>query len=178
MVKRMPMPTKPFYRYDLKVEIPATEVAIVIDALDGEKLSLRDRLGNDELRRQLEEQEIHIDVRSDESLPDFQRDIETISTYLSELISGREFYVEPRPEKPLKPLLKGWVILGRRGETERMALDLDWDSDAQMVIDRGIDKSEARRRWNELPEWVRASISMRHTASSALRGTARADMKD
>jgi len=150
------MPMKPFYRYELNVEIPATEVAVLVDALEGEEFSLRERIGKEELRRKLEEQRIKLDVRSDESWPDFQRDIETLSTYLSEPISGREIYVDPGSGEPL---LKGWVILGRRGETERVALDLGWDAEAQAVVDRGIDMREARRRWKELPEWVRSSLT-------------------
>lgn len=149
------MPVKPFYRYDLNVEIPATEVAILVDALDGEEFSLRERIGNAELRRQLEEQQITLDVRSDESWPDFQRDIETLSAYLSEVIAGREICVDPGPREPL---LKGWVILGRRGETERVALDLAWDASAQTPVVRGVDMREARRRWQDLPEWVRSSL--------------------
>src|SRR5262245_38814718 len=89
-VQPMQTPLKPFYRYELNVEIPATEVAVLVDALDGEAFSLRERIGKEELRRSLEEQQIQLDVRSDEIWPAFQRDIETLSTYLSEPISGRE----------------------------------------------------------------------------------------
>ena len=146
----------PFYRYQLDVEIPATEVAVLVDALEGEAFSLRERIGKDKLRRQLEGQQIHLDERSDERWPDFQRDLETLSAYLSEPISGRETCVVPGPGEPS---LEGWVILGRRGETERLALDLAWDADAQAVVDRGTDLKEARRRWKELPEWVRSSLT-------------------
>jgi hypothetical protein len=152
----MPMPMKPFYRYDLNVEIPATDVAVLVDALEGEEFSLRDRLGRDELRRQLEQHQLEIEVLSDESWPEFQRDIETLSAYLSEPISGREIYVEPGPDEPL---IQGWVILGRRGESERLTLDLAWDADASAIVDRGIHKEEARRRWNDLPEWTHASLA-------------------
>jgi hypothetical protein len=159
MLSAMPIPLKPFYRYDLKVEIPATEVAVLVDALDGEEFSVRDRLGKDELRRQLEEQLIEIEVLSDNSWPEFQDDIETLSVYLAEPISGREVQVEPGTDQPE---VKGWVILGRRGESERVALDLGWDADALSLIDRGIDKNDARRRWKELPEWVRSSLTNQH----------------
>jgi hypothetical protein len=154
-----------FYAYDLKVEIPATEVAVLVDALDGEAFSLRDRLGKDELRRQLEDQEIRVDVVSDDRWPELQRDIETLSTYLSEPISGREIHVEPSPEGP--PRLTGWVILGRRGQTERLALDVAWDAEAQGLVDRGIDMDEARKRWKELPEWVRSSLTNQGAAKGA-----------
>jgi hypothetical protein len=152
----MAMSVKPFYRYQLDVDIPATEVAVLIDALAGEEFSLRERIGKEELLRQVEEQQIKLDVRSDERWPDFQRDVETLSAYLSEPISGREIRIEPGPGEPL---LEGWVLLGRRGETERLALDLAWDADAQTFVDRGVDMREARRRWKELPDWVRSSLT-------------------
>lgn len=152
----MTTPLKPFYRYELIADIPATEVAVLIDALDGEEFSLRERIGKEELRRSLEEQQIKLAVRSDERWPDFQRDIETLSTYLSEPISGREIHVDPSSGEPRA---EGWVILGRRGQTARVALDLSWDADTQALVDRGIDMKEARRRWKELPEWVRSSLT-------------------
>jgi hypothetical protein len=152
----MPQPIKPFYRYHLVVEIPATEVAVLVDALDGEELSLRERIGKEELRRQLEEQRIELDVQADDGWPDFQREIGALSSYLSEPISGREIHVEPGPGGPL---FNGWVILGRRGETERLALDLGWSPEAQDLVDRGIDVVRARKRWKELPEWVRSRLT-------------------
>jgi hypothetical protein len=150
---------KPFYRYDLDVEIPATEVAVLVDALEGDDFSLRDRLGKDELRRQLEAQEIRIEATSPERWPDFQRDVGTLSTYLSEPIAGREVHVEPGAGEPR---IEGWAILGLRGETERVVLDLAWDAATGEPVERGIDPAYADRRWKELPEWVRSSLTTRH----------------
>jgi len=124
------------YHYDLSVEIPATEVAVLVDA-HGEALSLRERIGRNALRRQLEEQEIKLDVSSDERWPDFQRDIETLSMYLSEPISR---------------------------------LDVGWDVGTQALVDRGIDVEEARRRWKELPEWVRSSLTNQGAGPGGARG--------
>jgi hypothetical protein len=153
--------TSPQYRYRLRVEIPATEVAVLVDGLDGGDFSLRERMGRDELRRQLENQVIDVDVLSETSWPEFERDIETLSRYLSEPIHGREIHVEPGPTEPLR---EGWVVLGWRGETARVALDLGWGQDAMAVVDRGIDEAAARRRWDELPGWVRSSITHRQAA--------------
>jgi hypothetical protein len=150
------LPIKPFHRYELKAEIPATEVAVLVDALEGEEFSLRERIGKEELGRQLQEQKLKLDVRTGQRWPEFRREVEALSAYLSEPISGREIHVEPGPAGPL---LDGWVILGRRGETERLALDLAWDAGAEAPVDRGIDVKEAHRRWKELPEWVRSSLT-------------------
>lgn len=152
----MPTPIKPFFCYDLRVEIPATEVAVLADALQGDDFSLRERIGEAELRRQLAEQQIEIDARTDERWPDFERDVGTLSAYLSEPISGREIRVEPSPSGPL---LDGWLILGRRGETERLALDIAWDAETESFVDLGVDVDDARRRWRDLPEWIRMSLA-------------------
>jgi hypothetical protein len=152
----MPTPIKPFFCYELQVEIPATEVAVLADALEGDELSLREWLGEAELSRQLAEQRIAIDAHTEERWSDFQRDVGTLSAYLSEPISGREIRIEPGPSGPL---VDGWLILGRRGETERLALDLAWDAETRSTVDLGVDVDDARRRWTELPEWVRSSLA-------------------
>jgi hypothetical protein len=152
----MPTPIKPYFRYDLRVEIPATEVAVIADALEGEELSLRERIGDAELSRQLAEQRIEIDARVEERWPDFQREVAALSAYLAEPVSGREIRVEPGPGGPL---IEGWLILGRRGEAERLALDLAWDAETRSLVDLGVDVDDARRRWRELPEWVRSSLA-------------------
>ena len=153
---------KPFYRYDLDVEIPATEVAVLVDALEGDDFSLRERIGKDELRRQLEAQEIRIEATSAERWPDFQRDVGTLSAYLSEPIAGREIHVAPPAGgEPGGPRIEGWAILGLRGETERVALDLAWDEATEAPVERGIDQAYVDRRWAALPEWVRSSLATR-----------------
>jgi hypothetical protein len=159
----MSPPTKSFFQYDLELEIPATEVAVLIDALDGETLSLRDRIGKDKLRRELEEQEIDVHLRADERWTDFQRDIQTISTYLAEPISGRELHFEITAKGPAA---EGWTILAWRGASERLALDVDWDTSENAFVDRGIDRDAARRRWNELPDWVHRSLADRRIGSN------------
>ncbi len=104
---------KPFHRYELGVDIPATEVAVLKDALDGDDVHLRDRIGRDELERQLAEQRIVIAATPAERWPDFERDFETLSTYLSEPIVAQELHAEP-----VGPARRAWrheVLLGRRG---------------------------------------------------------------
>lgn len=149
-------PIKPFFCYDLRVDVPATEVAVLADALEDDAISLRERIGAEELSRQLAEQHIEVDARTDERWPDFQRDVGTLSAYLSEPISGREIRVEPGPGGPE---IDGWLILGRRGETERLALDLAWDAEARSLVDLGVDVNDVHRRWSELPGWVRSSLA-------------------
>lgn len=152
----MPLLERPFHRYDLSVDVPATEAAVLVDALAGERFTIKDRLGWATLKDQIErEQRIFIEVISDNAWPDFERDIQTLSVYLSEPISGREVYVSPGGDAPL---LKGWIILGRRGETARIQLDIDWDEDANMLVDRGVDRAEIGPRWNDLPPWVKDAL--------------------
>jgi hypothetical protein len=159
-------PSKPFHRYALAVEIPATEVAILADALDGERFSLGDRLGSEELAKQLEEQLLHVELQSEAAWPEFQKDIETLSVYLSEPISGREFHVEPGGETPR---LEGWLILGNRGETERIALDLAWNPESGELVDRGIDERQLQGQLPSLPDWARNMLTRRATLEGGLR---------
>lgn len=152
----MPLLERPFYRYDMNVEIPATETAVLIDALAGERLTLKDRLGWESLQAQIEtEQRITIQVISDDAWPDFERDIQTLSVYLSEPVSGREVHVAPAGARPD---LRGWIILGRRGETARIPLSLAWDEDQNMLVDNGIDRADVEARWNDLPTWVKDAL--------------------
>jgi hypothetical protein len=147
---------KPFCRHDVSVDIPATEVAVLVDALEDEHLALKERMGWTELKRQLE-QEHRIDVHeaSGEPWPDLEGDIKTLSTYLSEPISGREICVKPGPGSPL---LEGWLILGLRGETARVPLSLGWDKGAQEVIDGGVDRTKLGERRPALPAWARDAL--------------------
>jgi len=152
----MPLLEKPFYRYDLRVDVPATEAAVLVDALAGERFTVKDRLGWATLKDQLEvEHRIAIEVLSDDAWPDFERDIQTLSVYLSEPISGREVHVSPNGDRPD---LRGWIILGRRGETARIPLSLGWDEDANMLVDKGLDREVLEPQWDELPAWVKDAL--------------------
>lgn len=152
----MPLLEKPFYRYDLNVDIPATEAAVLVDALEGERLSIKTRLGWPSIKAQIEqEQRISVEVISDDAWPDFENDIRAISVYLAEPISGRQVYVAPGGEQPL---LEGWLVVGKRGETARVPLSLAWDEEQNMLVDLGVDHAEIEPRWEELPEWVKSAV--------------------
>lgn len=152
----MPLLEKPFYRYDLNVDVPATEAAVLVDALEGEPLSLKTRLGWPTVKAQIEQdQRIAVEILADDAWPDFENDIRAISTYLSEPISGREVYVAPGGEEPM---LEGWLVVGKRGETARVPLALAWDEDQNMLVDRGVDREVLAPRWDELPSWVKDAI--------------------
>jgi hypothetical protein len=161
----MPLLEKPFHRYDLNVEVPPTEASVLVDALDGEPLSLKNRLGPAALRSQIEtEQRIHVQVLSDDAWPDFENDIRTLSVYLSEPISGREVYVEPGDPEPV---LRGWLVLGRRGESARVPLRLVWNEDANALEDRGVDHDSLNPPWEELPAWVRDALGPERRAAAS-----------
>ena len=61
------------YRYDLRVEIPATDVGVLIDALEDEAFTLRTVLGAKELERQIREQELVVGVTTEERWPSLTR---------------------------------------------------------------------------------------------------------
>jgi hypothetical protein len=161
--------TETAYRYLLDVEIPATEVAVILDALEesagggGEAFGLRDRLGAAELRRQIEAQRIHVDARSATAWPDFQRDIETLSTYLSEPIAGHELRLE-RGAGGEAPVASGAVILARRGKVQHVPLRVAWDADQNELTEQGVLAEPASAAWTGLPDWVRGWLTNRGAA--------------
>ena len=156
------------YRYLLDVEIPATEVAVILDALEesagggGEAFGLRDRFGAAELRRQIEAQRIHVNARSATAWPDFQRDIETLSTYLSEPIAGHELRLETPVDAP--PVASGAVIVARRGTVQHVPLRVAWDADQNELTVQGVLAEPASAGWTGLPDWVRDWLTNRGAA--------------
>jgi hypothetical protein len=158
-----PGPTQ--YRYDLRVEIPATDVGVLVDALDDETFTLRSFLGAKELERRIREQELVVEVTTEERWPSFDKDIEILSVYLSQYIIGREIVIEPTQGAPR---LQGFLIVGRRGETERVELELRWDADEEAVVDEGEDVARLAARWSTLPEWLKASMRIKFPKLAAL----------
>lgn len=153
------------YRYDLRVEIPATDVAVLVDALEDEAFTLRKFLGAKELERRIREQELVVDVTTDERWPGFDKDVEILSVYLSQYIIGREIVIT---ETLGAPKLEGWLVVGRRGETERVDLDLRWDADEEAVVDEGEDVPKLAARWQALPEWLKSSMRIKFPKLAAL----------
>jgi hypothetical protein len=158
-----PGPTK--YRYDLRVEIPATDVGVLVDALDDETFTLRSFLGAKELERRIREQELVVEATTEERWPSFDKDIEILSVYLSQYIVGREMIITPTLGAPH---LQGFLVVGRRGETERVELALRWDADEEAVVDEGEDVAKLAARWTTLPEWLRSSMRIKFPKLAAL----------
>jgi hypothetical protein len=149
------------YGYTLRVEIGGDERGTLRDALEDEPFGIRDRLtlGTSALEAMIDDGEIVFEQTLDAPFPEFERDIGTLSVYLSQYIIGREIWIEPTPGAPV---LKGWKVVGRMGETARLALDLDWDPRAQEVVDHDEDLRDARAQWDKLPEWLRTALRAKH----------------
>jgi len=153
------------YRYDLKVEIPATDVGVLVDALEDEAFTLRTFLGAKELERRIREQELVVAVTTEERWPDFDKDVEILSVYVSQYNNGRELTIEPTQGAPR---LTGWLVVGRRDETARVELDLRWDAAEEAVVDEGEDVARLAARWTTLPEWLKASMRIKFPKLAAL----------
>lgn len=154
-----------YYRYSLRVEILATDAAVLLDAIEGEPFGLAKRLGAEEINRQIRELQIDIQVTSPSRWEDFESDINILSVYLSQDITGLEIHVEPTGDAPK---LEGWKIIGRRGETVRLKLDLAWDASDRSIINDDEDIEDAARRWNTLPEWAQVTLRAKHPKLGAL----------
>ncbi len=153
----MPFLERPIYRYDLRVDVPATETAKLVDALAGEALTIKERLGWEDLKAQIEqEQTISVEVLSDDVWADFEGDIRTLSVYLTDVITGREVFISPAEEAPD---LRGWLILGKRGDSVRIPLSLGWDEDANVLVDNGVDRENLKAMEGTMPAWVKDALS-------------------
>jgi hypothetical protein len=142
------------WRYLLKVHIPGTEAAILRDALDGEAFGLRDRLGADELERQIEGFELAVDRMAGARWDDFAHDIEVLSLYLTDDVSGIEIQVGEE--------LRGWRLIGHRGEVVRLEIEVAWDESGQ-VVELGSEIVAAlAKRWSELPDWIKEGMRAKH----------------
>jgi hypothetical protein len=150
---------EPHYQYLLDVEIEPTDVGMLRDALEDEPFEIGERMGKDELARALNDGSLRFEAHSVDRLPHFERDVGMLSVYLSQYIRGREVYVRPTQGAPI---LRGWMIVGRLGETVRLELDLLWDARAETIDDRGPDVDDAATRWRELPEWARDALRLEH----------------
>jgi hypothetical protein len=153
------MPPPPVYEYFLDVEIPSEDVGTLLDALDDEPFGLREHLGAAEVRRRILHGRLIFAERRAEPFGAFEQDVGILSVYLSQYVVGREYVIEPTPGAPV---LTGWKIVGRLGETERLLLDLAWDARAQSVVDNDEDIRDAARRWEEIPRWLQDALRAKH----------------
>jgi hypothetical protein len=164
--KSMRLPVaEPHYKYSLSVEIEPTDIGVIRDALEDEPFAIGDLMGKPALERAIASGLLAFEAESVAELPHFERDIGTLSVYLSQYIIGREYFVRPTQGAPI---LRGSMIVGRMGETVRLELDVLWDARAQKIDDNGPDLAEATRRWAELPVWARDALRLEHPRLRAL----------
>lgn len=151
--------------YQLDVEIEPVDIDTVVDGLSGESLAVRALLGDAELIRRLKSGHFKFERVADEAFIEFERDVAMVSVYVPEYVVGREVRVEPTRGAPV---LEGWKVIGRLGETARLKLDLAWDPREGEIVDRDEDLGDAARRWRELPEWVRDALRVKYPGLRAL----------
>lgn len=129
-----PADLKPRWHYLLDVHVPGTEAAILLDALAGEPFGLRDRLGSEELERQIAEFELHVDRVSEKRWEDFEHDIEILSLYLTPNVEGTEIRIE---DGKGGPSVQAWRIVAKSGEAVRLELEVRWDPEQQAILTGG-----------------------------------------
>jgi hypothetical protein len=155
--------TAPYYLYELRVEISATDAAVLVDAIEGEPLGLRTRIGAAEIERQIRELELSVAARSDARWDDFEKDLEILSVYLAQDIVGLEVHVTPGASGDA---VEAYRIVGHRGETARLRLDLAPDPKTGELT--GAENlAELARRWPTLPEWIRSAMRNKHPTLAA-----------
>lgn len=155
----------PYFLYRLHVDIEPTDALVLRDALEDEPFGLKNRFGAWALNKQIEDFELSINADSEMRWDDFESDIEVLSIYLSQYIVGHEIRVEPTAGAPL---LDGWKVIGRRGEVERLRVDLSWDVREQRVVIGDEDMHDLVDRWAALPEWLQSALRLKYPRLAAL----------
>jgi hypothetical protein len=139
------------WHYRLHADVHPTDAAVLRDAIDGEPFGLRERVGGAELGRMLDAFVIDVDVASDERWAELDNDVSILSLYLSqEQITASEIAEGPGDA------LRAWRIVGRRGQTVRLELEVGRDAGSIVLGEEDLDALEAR--WATLPDWARASL--------------------
>jgi hypothetical protein len=149
----------------LRVEIEPTERETIASALEDEPFELGERVGRAAIERQLDEGTLSFEVSTVERLEHFERDVGMLSIYLPQYVIGKEVFVRPTKGAPI---LDGWMVVGRSGESVRLALDVRWDANHEQIMDDGPDVRALEKRWDELPEWVRDAMRLKHPRLRAL----------
>lgn len=141
------------YRYILHVDIPATDVRVLLDALDDEPLELAVQLGKEELRRQLESSVLSVDTQSEKRWDKLDADLEILSTYLAAPVVAIELVIDGAAAH-------GHRILARQGEVVRVALELAQTEDGSVdIVGEDIDKLTAQL--SGLPRWAQSLLAPR-----------------
>jgi len=149
------------FRYLLEIDVPATDVRVLLDALEDEPMELWERLGAAEIRRQLAEFAISVDESTPERWERFDRDVEMLSTYLAAPVVGTEIRIDDTREPAL---LEGWRIIGRGGEVVRIALDLSLTDDGGININ-GASVDELAAQLPDFPRWAQSLLALPFAAS-------------
>ena len=138
--------------YALHVDIPATDVRVLMDALDGEQLGLTTELGEDELRQQIEAGALMIDARAETRWTWLEQDLEVLSRYLAAPLVAREIAVGDD--------VRGWRILARGGEVVRIPLAIARADDGQLEV-TGENIEELTRQLPDMPRWAQSLLAPR-----------------
>jgi hypothetical protein len=147
------------WRYLLEVHVPGTEGAILRDALEGEAFGLRERLGAEELERQIAGFEIRVDRVSPERWDDFADDLKVLSLYLTSPVEGSEISIADGGDGPE---LHGARIVAHRGEVVTLDIDVAWDDKAQTIVVGDERRDALEKRWPTLPEWIKTAMRRKH----------------
>lgn len=157
--------SKHHYRYRMQVDVEPVDARMLRDALEDEPFGLRERYGMAEIERQITDFELVVDTSSMERWDDFQSDLEILSVYLSQYVTGHEIEVVPTRGAPL---LKAWKLVACRGESVRLDCDVLWDPREGRVDLHGENLEAVVDRWSDLPEWLRNALRLKYPKLSAL----------
>ncbi len=141
------------HQYQVHADVPATDVMVLLDALDGERLELTERLGAGELERQIESFTIDVDHTWPTRWAALDQDLEVLSRYLAAPMSATEVIV------PDAGPASGSRLLAWHGEVVRFPLKVHRTHDG-VVID-GEDLEALAIALPRMPGWAQSLLAPR-----------------
>lgn len=150
------------WRYDLRVELRGTDRETLQDCLDHEDLVLFECVEREEVYRQFAEGRFVFAQSFPAPFPAFASDLSTLSTYLSQTVTGIEV-AERYTDRDTTDDVRAWKIVAQRGEWVKVPLLVEPLGGGKFKVDQDMDDQEVlAAHWHEYPRWFRDGMMFKY----------------
>jgi len=149
------------WRYRLTVELTGTDRESLPDCLEHENLALFAHLPREEVYAQLRAGRLQWTGSFDQPYAAFPEDAATLSTYLTQTVTGLEIAERYTDEKTTDDV-RAWRLLAQRGEWVKVPLVVEENAPGKFVVDDSrYDVEVIAAHWREYPRWFQDGMRFR-----------------
>lgn len=150
------------WRYHLDLPVEGSDRGNLVDALEGEDLSLFEDLPREKAYEAIRAGRLRYEAAKPEPMPAFPRDLSVLSLFLFQVIRGLE--VAERYSAPdVTDDVRAWKVIARRGEWVKVPLVVATRPEGGFVVDADIEDLEViRARWPSYPLWFHDGMRRKH----------------